>query len=310
MNRRGLILVAVMLLTGTTGCSIRGYAINMIGNSLAEGGSSFESDDDVELVGDALPFTLKLTEILLEASPRNRGLLQTAARLSTAYSYAYVHWEADKTEEADLGEARRMRARAIRLYLRGYGYGMRGLEEAHEGFGQLFSSDPVPAARALGESDLELIYWTAAALGLAISADPDEPRLLVRLDEVEALLDRALELDEGWEDGALHEFAVVFAAARPGAPDYEEIRRHFDRADALSEGRHAGLYVAYAESVAVSRQDSMLFRSMLERAMAIDPDEHVEIRLANLIAQERARWLLERTDDLIFDLEVPEGELP
>ena len=154
----------------------------------------------------------------------------------------------------------------------------------------------------LREEDLETLYWTAASLGLAISADRNSPEMLVRLPQVEALLDRAFELDEAWDDGALHEFEIVFAPARPGAVDYDSIEEHFERAEELSNGTHAGLYVSYAETVAQALQDADLFRSMLEAALAIDPDEHEEIRLVNLLAQEKARWLLERTDDLIIDL--------
>ena len=38
----------------------------------------YETDDDLVLVGDALPFGLKLTESLLAQSPNHRGLLLTA----------------------------------------------------------------------------------------------------------------------------------------------------------------------------------------------------------------------------------------
>ena len=304
-KRLSLLLSISLMGFAGTGCSIRGYAINQIGKTLSSGGAStFERDDDIQLVGDALPFTLKLTELLLDSAPRNRGLLQSATQQFTAYSYGYVHWEADKIREADLGESRRQRARAQRLYMRGHEYGLRGLEAAREGFRVRFDAEPEAAVLMLRDEDVPQIYWTAAALGLAIAADPNDPAMLVRLPEVEALLDRALELDEAWGDGALHEFQVVFQSARPGAVDQDRLEGHFRRAEELSMGKHAGLYTAYAEAVAVPSQDAALFRSMLTRALEIDPDEHEDVRLTNLIAQERARWLLERTDDLILDIAI------
>ena len=39
---------------------------------------------------------------------------------------------------------------------------------------------------------------------------------------------------------------------------------------------------------------------MLERAIAVDPDRQPRDRLATLVAQRRARWLLGRIDDLIL----------
>jgi predicted anti-sigma-YlaC factor YlaD len=295
-------LLLIPLLASTCGCGfVRGRAISMVGSVLAEGGGTFESDDDVDLIGAALPAMLKVNESLIDASPRDKNLLLSAARGFTGYSYAFVQWEAEQIRETDLGESRRLNARAARLHMRAHRYGMRGLDAARNGFAAEFAMDREAAVERLREDDLPLIYWTAASLGLAISTDRNNPAMLVRLPDVEALLDRAFELDESWEDGALHEFEVVFAPNRPGAPDYDAIREHFERAEELSAGSHAGLYVSYAETVGIPQQDSGLFRSMLEQALAIDVDEHEETRLINLIAQERAQWLLERTEDLILD---------
>ena len=132
--------------------------------------------------------------------------------------------------------------------------------------------------------------------------------MLAHLPEVEALLERGLALDESWNQGALHAFQVTLASAKPGQPDHQEIGKHFRRSLDLSGGNQAGLYVAYAEAVSVPKQDRSEFVSLLEKALAVDPDQHQEIRLANLVAQRRARWLLERVDDLILDTApVPEG---
>ena len=68
-------ILLVMLVILGSGCSVRRYAINKIGDALASGGSTYESDDDIQLVGDALPFGLKLIESLLAESPNHQGLL-------------------------------------------------------------------------------------------------------------------------------------------------------------------------------------------------------------------------------------------
>jgi hypothetical protein len=69
-----LVLAAAL----TTGCSVKKLAINKLGDSLASGGTTFASDDDPDLVGEALPFSLKLMESLLAETPRHRGLLFAA----------------------------------------------------------------------------------------------------------------------------------------------------------------------------------------------------------------------------------------
>ena len=70
------------------GCSIKRMVVNKIGNALASGGNTFESDDDPDLVGEALPFSLKLLESLLAESPRHTGMLLAATSGFTEYSYA------------------------------------------------------------------------------------------------------------------------------------------------------------------------------------------------------------------------------
>lgn len=287
------------------GCSLRTYAINTVGDALASGDSVYETDDDIELVGSALPFGLKLTESLLAQSPDHPGLLLTACRGFTMYSYAFVAYEAELLNEEDLDRARAMRQRARRLYLRGARYGFHALERNYPGLEQALLTDPVAAVARIGPKhrtrDVPLLYWTAAALGLAISASIDDAALLARLPEVEALLDRALALDEAWDAGALHEFKVVLAGGQPGGSgDKAAIAAHYTRALELSKGASAGLFVAYAEAVSLPAQDKTEFRTMLERALAVDPDRQPRDRLATLVSQRRARWLLSRIDDLIL----------
>jgi predicted anti-sigma-YlaC factor YlaD len=128
----------------------------------------------------------------------------------------------------------------------------------------------------------------------------NEPALLARLPEVEALLDRAVTLDEAWNAGALHEFKITWAAARHAGGEREDMRRHYERALSLSQGRRASLHVAYAEATAVPNQDRVAFMALLEKALSIDPDADPSHRLLNVIAQRRARWLLERIDELFL----------
>jgi len=296
-----------ILVASLGGCSLKSSAINMVGNALAEGDSVYESDEDLELVGDALPFSLKLTESLLSESPNHRGLLLTACRGFILYSYAYVDYPADVTMETDIDLGRTMRMRARKLYERALGYCLRGLEREYPGFTNQLTRDPDVAAAFVEpgheERDLPLMYWSAAALGLAISVSPGSAAMLARLPEVEALLEQSLVLDEAWDNGALHEFKVVLAGAVPGQPDYDEIRRHYDRALVLSGGQSAGLHVAYAEAVSVPTQNSAEFREMMEQALAVDPDANPDNRLVTLIAHRRATWLLERIEDLFLDVD-------
>ena len=59
--------------------------------------------------------------------------------------------------------------------------------------------------------------------------------------------------------------------------------------------------MALAEAVAVPQQDRARFQVLLEQALAVDVNAQPQYRLANLIMQRRARWLLSRTDELIAE---------
>jgi len=298
----GLVLVASL----GPGCSVKKIAVNKLGDALAGGGTTFASDDDPELVREALPFALKLMESLLAENPNHRGLLFATASGFTQYSYAFVQQDADEKEEESLAAAEVLRTRARRLYLRARDYGLRGLDVAHRDFSVALRRQPKEAVSATQKKDVPLLYWTAAAWGSAIGVSKDNPELVADLSIVEALIDRALELDEAYDRGAIHAFLISFEAARPGGAGdaATRARGHFDRALELSQGQLAGPLVSYAESVLIQKQKRAEFQELLQRALALNPDAIPESRLANLVAQRRARWLLKRIDDLFVENEA------
>jgi hypothetical protein len=127
--------------------------------------------------------------------------------------------------------------------------------------------------------------------------------LIADLPKVEALIDRALALDEAFDYGAIHSFLIAYDMNRiSGTGDPEErARKHFARALELSRRQQAGPYVTLAESVSLPNQDKDEFLRSLEQALAINTDARPEWRLANTIMQRKARWLLQRTGKLFID---------
>ena len=300
----GLHAVALLLtISLASGCSVRTFAVNQVGDALAASGSSFGSDNDVELIGAAAPFSLKLTESVLSETPNHRGLLLAASRGFVQYAYAYVELPADELEDRNLQAAYAQRARARALYIRARDYGLRALEVSHPGLGKALQHEPRDAVAAATTEDVELLYWTAVSWAAAISLSKDNPRMLAELPMVEALAQRALALEENFGHGAIHVFLISFemgrAGTNPGAA--RRARTHFDRALQLSAGKDAAPYVTFAEAVCITEGNRTEFRSVLQRAVKIDPDAQPDTRLANLIMQRRARWLLARTDQLFLD---------
>jgi len=296
----GAVLVVVM---GLSSCSLRRIAVNTAGNALASGGAGWASDDDPELVREALPFALKTMESLLAESPRHKGLLLGAASGFTQYSYAYVQSEADYVEASDLKAATAMRQRALKLYLRARDYGLRGLEVEHPGLRERLTRDLTGAVGEVRSMDeVPLLYWTAMAWGAAISLAKDNAELSADLPITAALAGRVLALDERFGGGAAHDFFIAYEGGRPAAAggSVERARQAFEKAVQLSGGKRVAPFVSFAETVCLSAQDRGEFERLLNQALAVDVSTPGPDRLANLLAQRRARWLLSRIDELFI----------
>ncbi|MBL8860775.1 MAG: hypothetical protein JNK02_02090 [Planctomycetes bacterium] len=295
--------VAALLALVASGCSIERYATGKVADALAATGGTFASDEDVELVRDASPFGLKLMENVLQSQPEHQELLTALARGFTQYAYAFVAQDGDAAESESLERAEALRERARKLYLRGREYGLRALEVARPGFRAALSADPGAAAGRLARAQIEALYWTSAAWGAALALSKDRPEAVADQPALEALLDRALAIDEAYGEGALRALLVSYEPARIGGERgaAERARGHFTRAVALSRGLSAGPYVALAETVAVAEQDRAAFERLLAAALAIDVDAAPPRRVENLVQQRRARWLLARADELFLE---------
>jgi predicted anti-sigma-YlaC factor YlaD len=300
------LLTAALAVTVAALCGCRSAALSFAADAVAHSGTSYASDDDPELVRDAIPFGLKTMEGLLEENPDHEELLTALASGFTQYGYAFVQADADLADlDGKLDVARAGRDRARRLYLRARDYGLRGLEARREGTAAWLRGGPPDVQKALArmkDDDVPLLYWTASAWALAIAAGKGDMALVAGLHSPVAMMTRALELEEGWSEGALHEFFVVYDATRTAAEGGgpERARAHLDRALALSMNKKLGPRVSWAEGVLVQRQDRAEFTRVLEEVVRADPGEVPRYRLANIIAQRRAKALLAHADDLFL----------
>jgi predicted anti-sigma-YlaC factor YlaD len=301
--RLNLLLPALVAFSMLSACSVRQVALNQAADALAGSGTSFASDDDPELIRDAAPFSLKLMDSVLEDNPKHVGLLTAAAKGYTQYAFAFVQQDGEELEDMDLAHATQRFDRARRLYLRARRYALRGLDSAHLGMAAALEHDPRIAVKQAQPQDVPLLYWSAASTGAWIGLSKDDATAVAQVPVMEALIDRALELDEAWNQGAIHTFLISYELVRAqrGADPIARARAHFERAIALSHGKQAAPYVALAESVSVSQQNRAEFERLLQQALSVDIEAERESRLANTVMQRRARWLLSRTDQLFTE---------
>jgi len=285
------------------GCAVKQLAISKLGDALAESGSVYASDNDIELIGEALPFSLKTIEGLLAEVPEHEGLLITAASGFTQYSYVYVDFEALEIEQTQPEEARRLKLRAKNLYLRGHAYALRAIELKQENFVNGLRQDPDATLAVFSKQDIPALYWFSLSWVAAIAADKSDMELVADLNLVEPIMRKCLELDESFDQGGLHTFMITYQGERSPVQGggAEKARMHFTRAEELAGATNISPLVSLAESVSISEQNRVEFESLLNQALDFNVDTHLPTRLANLVAQRRARLLLSRTDSLFLE---------
>lgn len=299
-------IVAFALVPVLTGCAtVNSMAVKGVASTLSEGGDTVTSHDDPDLIAGAMPFALMLHESLLASVPTHEPLLTTTCSLFTQYAFGFIAAEAEAVQRDDYERSKQLNERAFKLAERGRQYCWRGLEVKFKGMTQALKADPMRALANTKREHVQLLYWSAASLGAAISSGGiDHPELLIDWPLVRALAERALALDETWNNGAIPELLITVESQGDALGGSEErARRYFARAIEIQRGLSPSPYVALATGVVKSKQDRAEFTALLDKALAITPESDPSRRLVILVAQRRARVLRERIDDLFMDAE-------
>ncbi len=282
-----------------SGCSVNQWAIGKVSEAMtAEGNSVFTSDNDPEFVADALPFALKTYESLLQSRPEDDKLLLAAGKGFSMYAYAFIQQPAEMLSSRQVRKRAEELARAKKMYFRARDYLFRALDVRHPGFSDEIiggATDSIPARTTT--ADTSLLYWTAAAWTGAYTTDKFDMKLAMTVKNAVAMVRRVLELNESYVPA--HEYLISYYGSIPesGGGSKALAREHFAEAVRLSDGAKAAPYISLATSVAVANQDAKEFKKLLKNALAIDVDKYPEHRLANILSQRKAEWLLKNIDN-------------
>jgi predicted anti-sigma-YlaC factor YlaD len=159
------------------------------------------------------------------------------------------------------------------------------------------------AVKDMTKEDVPYLYWTGASWMGAYSINAFDINLSVGVQKAVVLMNKALELYETFNNGAIHDFFIAFYASMPqgmGGND-DKARLHFERTVAISKGLSASPYVSLATSLDIKTQNADEFKKLMNQALAIDPNQDITNRLANIISQKKAKWYLEHMDDFFVE---------
>jgi hypothetical protein len=279
--------IALLFLSCCPSCvPTKGMTVAAVGSILEDVVKSSSKQTDITVIREGTPAYLMLIDGLIEAYPDNEELLLAGVK---AYSsYAALFAEEDR-EKAQL------------LYSKAKHYGLRALSK-REQFKELL---PKPLAQFeacvldFRERDIPALFWTASSWGSWISLNTDSVQAMAQVPKVLCLMERVLDLDEGYYYGGPHLFMAVYHMSKPKAygGNPEKARQHFERAFELGEGKFLMAYVFYAKYYARQMLDRELFVTTLEKVLNAPADSVPELTLLNTMAKQQAEELLERVND-------------
>lgn len=281
--------VVAVALACAPGCALtRKLAVGSMVPILENTAAAAEERADLPTVETAFPANLLLLDGLIRTEPRNARLLSLGAYLYFGYAIGFVEG--------------RDAALAAEYYERGREYGLRALErrtpfrKGRSGGLEAFRR----GLRALRRDDVPALAWAGANWARWLSLHLDSPAAIAQMPQLEAVLDRLLELDPSFERGLPHALRGSYDAFRPQmfGGDPEGARRHFEAALRISDGKMLLYRVFYAEFYCRQVLDEECFTSALTEVERTPRDILPEARLLNEIARERGARLLAQRGEL------------
>lgn len=281
------IALLALSLFAVQGCSITQLTIGATGGIIKGAFEAMNRETDLKIASQAIPGDLKLLDGLVLEDPNDQSLLLLGAEGYTSYALGFV-------EDSSA-------SRASLFYMRARDYGLRILFRNGD-FKKNFKGDLADFQKALdefGRDDVPAVFWTANAWGNYINLNRDNVDALSDLPKAEAMMKFVLRYDPSYFYGGAHLFFGTILGSLPAmfGGDTTQSREHFEKAIQISDGKFLMTYYYYAKTYAVMTQDKALFESLLNKVISAPVNLLPDQNLANQIAKEKAKSLLDHESD-------------
>lgn len=292
-------------------CAVVLAAVVVLGSCAVMGAASklqtvLSSEEDPELAAAALPTFMMAAEALLEADPGNQDKVVTAASLYVMYGNAFVQGPASSLPDERFEEKKIQYDRAGALYRRAFRLLSGALDRHSPGLVEAAVAGTADLS-LFKKADVPLLYWSAVSVLAGFGLNPLDFKSARYLGTAPLFLARAAELDPGWNGGAIYSIWLSYYAGMPSylGGDMAKAEAAYKKALAYSRGGSASLFVSYASSICIPKEDYEGFKAALAKALATDPNAIPESRLETVIAQKNARRFLADAGQYFT---LPEGE--
>jgi hypothetical protein len=224
----------------------------------------------------------------------------------TTYAFGFLIEESDRLMLNDYSKAKALESEAHQYFVDAVSYGDSSISHLYSDYYQWMCYDTktkiIPNSN-MKSSDFELLYWTAAAYGGAISSSGGDPEWIIKLPRIGKLLNSIIEFNPNWNNGAALVALISYSMNDPllSSKEADAIAKDlFKSAIKASSGKDMGPYLTYAESVSKTRQNKDEFIYLLNEALKINIKSAKQFQLTNIISKNRAEWLLDNIDEFFY----------
>jgi hypothetical protein len=271
------------------GCSVQKVAIKYASGVFDSGVKAIFSETDYEIAKTSIPANLKLLEAVYNVDSTNEKTVVFLLQGYTGYAMGFV-------EDEDP-------SRAKLIYKRAFEYGLNFIKSKSKKFSSALNGEFPEFEKVLrsefSKKDVPVIFWTAMAWGSYVNLSRDDPDAVSQIPKIEAMVKRAIELDENYFYGSGHMFLGVLLSARPKilGGDPEKGKEHFEKCIEISNRKYLLPYVFYARYYAVQVQDRELFEKLLTYVVDSPVDILKGGELLNVIAKKKAEKFKSMVDE-------------
>ena len=222
-------------------------------------------------------------------------------RTKVEYGFGIIMEQASRLIDEDYSKAMAKYEQANKIFLEARDSGISIMSKKYPSFDKWLNKEtPID----FNADDMNDIYWLAASIGGCISSSRGDPFELINLPNVGRLLRTGIDINPGWENGSFYSAMISFTTTRSDLNEVmlrDSVDYYFDKAVLYSNGKDAGPYLAYAESIHKPFQERKNFVDKLNYVINMENKPSNEFELTNLLAKSRAKWLLARTDEYFLE---------
>jgi len=292
------VLAALLGLT-STGC-IKKMILDGQIESTRKASAAVDTLSDYEVANGVAFAGLAQFEGMHYLAPENENALFLLTKGWTGATFGFIEDQMEQAEDAEGTESplyKYHQARARAGYDRAIHYGLELLEMKNEGFKEARKNDQTIKAWLANftePEDAPNLFWTGYAWMAKVNVrDTSSEEASAAVGDLfigVAMVERAVELDEGYNYGTAH-IALGSYHARTAMAELDEAKKHFDKAIALSGGKVLMAKFQYAAKYYCMKADKQNYEKLLNEVVNAG-DVFPEQRLSNTIAKRRAKRYL------------------